>query len=429
MPNAIAQNLQRLATARNDIATAITDMGGTVTLGDGFEEFPADIRTILPTKVEHYSFKIDKSKTGSSDAIVYTGTTVGMMPAKMDFTKGEFDYGDWGNAFFMKGFYPCMLRYDGTEDYKLDPNDYSKKLDGTPSDVANVEYEGNAMIAFPTVWIKRSEDTNFNYYDVANYPLDSEYQAYAHTDAMGTILPKIYLPIYKGRIVDGKLRSLSGLNPQGSTTAQTEINTAVACGAGWSIWDFSTKEMLCDLLTLIGKNADSQATFGKGQESGYNAEDTTNHGKIFNGTLDDKGLWFGYNSSTSQVKVFGLEGLWGCRHDRELGLVLVDGVYMVKPIPPYNLTGAEYESCGQSPTSNNYVKTLMSTKYGSLPVTVSASGSSPFKDYFYQSQSSTRVAIRGGNCGDGAGCGYRYVYVNGAASFSYWSVGSSPVYK
>lgn len=42
----IAENLTRLTTARTDIADAIVAKGGTVTAGDGFEEFPADIATI-----------------------------------------------------------------------------------------------------------------------------------------------------------------------------------------------------------------------------------------------------------------------------------------------------------------------------------------------------------------------------------------------
>ena len=46
MPHTIAENLTRLTTARTDIADAIIAKGGTVTAGDGFEEFPADIATI-----------------------------------------------------------------------------------------------------------------------------------------------------------------------------------------------------------------------------------------------------------------------------------------------------------------------------------------------------------------------------------------------
>ena len=39
----ITQNLQKLIDAKNDIAEAITDKGGTVSQGDGFEDFPAEI--------------------------------------------------------------------------------------------------------------------------------------------------------------------------------------------------------------------------------------------------------------------------------------------------------------------------------------------------------------------------------------------------
>lgn len=42
----IATNLQRLVTAKSDIADAITAKGGTVNQGDGLEEFSADIATI-----------------------------------------------------------------------------------------------------------------------------------------------------------------------------------------------------------------------------------------------------------------------------------------------------------------------------------------------------------------------------------------------
>ena len=39
-----------------------------------------------------------------------------------------------------------------------------------------------------------------------------------------------------------------------------------------------------------------------------------------------------------------------------------------------------------------------------------------------------RVAIRGGNCNNGANCGFRYVNVNNTASNSNWNIGASPVF-
>lgn len=66
-------------------------------------------------------------------------------PASMNFETGTFSYGSWKkDEFFMPR--PCMLKYDGTVDYYLDPNDYSKKADGTASDMANTSYAGNAMM-------------------------------------------------------------------------------------------------------------------------------------------------------------------------------------------------------------------------------------------------------------------------------------------
>ncbi|MBQ2167693.1 MAG: hypothetical protein II449_00410 [Prevotella sp.] len=71
MPHTIAENLARLQVARTDIANAITAKGGTVTQGDGFEEFPADITTIptLPTGIE--VAKLTPENNNISDCDMY----------------------------------------------------------------------------------------------------------------------------------------------------------------------------------------------------------------------------------------------------------------------------------------------------------------------------------------------------------------------
>ena len=53
----IATNLQRLVTAKSDIADAITAKGGTVNQGDGFEEFPADIATIPEGGIDFFNVR------------------------------------------------------------------------------------------------------------------------------------------------------------------------------------------------------------------------------------------------------------------------------------------------------------------------------------------------------------------------------------
>lgn len=75
------------------------------------------------TKV--YGFHINSKESDPSKAVTYLLDAVGMTPAKMDYANSKFDYGSWKNAFFMPK--PCMLKSDGTVDYYLDQNDYSKR--------------------------------------------------------------------------------------------------------------------------------------------------------------------------------------------------------------------------------------------------------------------------------------------------------------
>lgn len=61
MPNTVAQNLQRLQAARTNIANAITNKGGTVPSGSGFEDFSNLISQIPTAQVdENVHLKISR---------------------------------------------------------------------------------------------------------------------------------------------------------------------------------------------------------------------------------------------------------------------------------------------------------------------------------------------------------------------------------
>ena len=127
-----------------------------------------------------YAFHIDGSEGNPSSKITYLKDALGMRPAAMDYTNNKFDYGSWEDAFFMPR--PCMVRFDGTVDYYLDPNDYSKKADGSASDVANTSYAGNAMMEWgrdgKKIWMKiqpDSGDANSATIYIADHQVDSTY--------------------------------------------------------------------------------------------------------------------------------------------------------------------------------------------------------------------------------------------------------------
>ena len=431
---------------------------------------PSKLEVSVHAKKIHYGFKIDKSIDNSENAVIYTHDAVTMTPAHMDFTNDRFDYGSWGNAFFVRDCYPVALNLDGTIAYRLDPDDYTKKTDGTASDIFyellsaapsdwstqwkqyytksgdeyvlndqgsaptfvtdtyykltyNSSFTGNFMTAFPKVWFYRHEDSQYNYIEISNYKLSDDWKCYAHINASGQEVDFIYLPLFKGVIKDSKLRSLPGQIPQGNTTATAEVDAATALGSRWQIWDHSSVELINDLLTLMSKSIDSQGRYGKGRELGYNSADTVTYGKLQTGTLIKSGKFHGFSSSYKEVKVFGIEGFWANRWDRLQGMLLVNNVWKIKMTPPYNFTGTDFVTLSNAevPTGNGYLSKVQTSEYGS--------STKYFKDYFYKTATDTRVAIRGGSCGDGGICGFRYVNVNNAASASNWHIGASPVYK
>ena len=443
-----------------------------------FDKMRASTLEVHAKKI-HYGFKIDKSNDNSEDAVIYTHDAVTMTPAHMDFTNDRFDYGSWGNAFFVRDCYPVALNLDGTIAYRLDPDDYTKKMDGTPSDIFyellatepsdwstqwkqyytksgdeyvlnsqssaptfatdtyykltySSSFTGNFMMAFPKVWFYRHEDSQYNYIEISNHRLSDDWKCYAHINASGQEVDFIYLPLFKGVIKDSKLRSLPGQIPQGNTTATDEVNAATALGSRWQIWDHSSAELINDLLTLMSKSIDSQGRFGQGRSSGYDPTDTVTYGKLQTGTLIKKGKFHGYSATTKEVKVFGIEGFWGNRWDRLQGMLLVNNVWQIKMTPPYNFTGTDFVTLSNAevPAVNEYLSKVQTSEYGSIPASITNGSSTKyFKDYFYKAATDTRVARRGGHCNYGGNAGFRYVNVGDAASNSAWHIGASPVYK
>lgn len=280
--------------------------------------------TLRPNVV--YGFHIDSSESDPEACVTYLEDAVGMTPAHMDYANSRFDYGSWEHAFFMPR--PCMLKYDGTVDYYLNPNDYTKKMDGTASDAANDAYGGNAMMEWGRdgrkIWYKIVPDTGDNTSAsvyISNYQVDSGYHAWSFINNSGQLSDHFYTAIYDAW-VDGnsRIRSISGKAPTTSMTAGTERASSQANNlTGSNIWDM---EVFCDyilislLLILMSKTLNSRSAFGAGRNSGSS--------KVTTGGLNTNGLFFGYNTNTSPVKIFGMENWYGQYHSRMLGFVTVN---------------------------------------------------------------------------------------------------------
>ena len=384
-----------------------------------------------------YGYRVNKNDSNPETRVEYLYDAVGMTPARMNYTTGQFDYGSWANAWFVAGNKPVALKFDGTVDYELNPNDYSKKADGTASDVTDSTYAGNFMASMPTVWIKRWEDGNYEYTAISNKQIAPDFYADAHDNGAGDINDVIYLPMFKGCILDSKMRSIAGVTPQGGTTGSAEKTAAEACGSGWQLWDWSKHELISDLLTLISRSTDSQSAFGQGDTNTYDSSDTTTYGKLNTGQhkVDDvwtlySGQFYGASDEKHHVRVFHIEDFWGNRWDRCLGIHLSSNEYVYKLVAPYLLEpDGTYTYSGLSAPANGYQKLQSIGRYGNLPKSTGGSETTYNGDYFYKETSEVRLGLFGGRCNHGTSCGSRGLNLNNPAAGYIWSIGGSPCFN
>lgn len=434
----VAYNLARLIDAKIDMENAILAKGGTVTTGDGLEEFPTDIASIPTQTTIVYGFHIDSTKSDPSQAVTYLEDAVGMTPAAMNYSTGVFNYGDWENAFFMPK--PCMLNSNGTVAYYLNPNDYTKKADGTASDIANTSFNGNAMMEWgrdgKKIWYKivpdSGDNTSASIY-IADSQVDNSYHAYNFIKSDGSYVDHFYTPIYNGSLISNKLRSISGQTIIGNKTADEEISYATANGSGWYTETWSDTELINVLLILLGKSLDTQTVFGCGNMSGSSY--------LITGTMNDKGLFWGKNASSSSdnsgVKVFGMENYWGNQYRRIAGLLYTRSRgYKVKyaygtsdgsTASTYSSSGTGYINTGIGANGSSGYLTKMNFSSGKmLHTTTSGSETTYYCDRtYYGSDSYTYYADRGGFRYDGRGCGAFCLFVSHQASAAYLSIGAS----
>ena len=386
-----------------------------------------------------YGFKLHQDESNPSDMITYIEDNRFFEPAHMDYTNDVFNYGDWGNAWFIKKLKPCMLKYDGTVDYELDKNDYTKKVDGSDSDISNETYDGNAMIGFPKVYWKIVDngDNTANVY-FSDKKVDEDFVCWSHIDNNGNEIDYCYMPMYNGSNVSSRLRSLSGKAPVTFQTATTEITYALANNLTsdvlWYTEVFSDRMLVNLLLLLIGKSTDTQTIFGTGNNNSYVS--TSNTGVKNTGTMNTKGLFWGNQDNVSGVKVFGMEHWWGNQWRRIAGWINDKGNQKVKmtygqsdgsTVNGYNTDGSGYINIGCTPsgTSGGYINKMTVTENGLIPTTASGSATTYYTDGLWFNNSQVDYAYVGGGSGSGSLVGALYAFLNFTVSYADWSGGAA----
>ena len=431
--------------------------------------------------------------------VTYLADAVGFEPAHMDYTNDKFIYGSWRNAFFMPK--PCMLQRNGDVEFYLDPENYDMREDGvTPSHVnhlGNVEtsatsanaytadqylvYDGalylvtadiaigdtiqdgvnvsevsdapnvedNAMIEWGQnnrrIWYKQvnENDGSVSIY-ISDQQMDSNYHAWSFFDAAANFKEHFYTPAYNGSLINGVLRSIGGVDYtklcQSKTGAQevtaAELNN-VGANKNWYTEVTSDMIVICHLLTLMGKSLNTSLTYGNGRTGQASAASSM----LGTGTMNDKGMFWGSNTGTYGVKIFGMENWWGNQYRRTAGLVLNNNKWYYKltrntndgsTAIDYNSDGTGYLTKNQTAPATNYIQEMFYTNDGAFygKSTNATVGNTMYQDYFYANASGARYLCRGGACSNSAAdCGAFYLLVNAAFSAAYWSFGASVSYR
>ena len=379
-------------------------------------------------KAVRYGIKISKSDSGKASRVTYIYDAVGMTPAVMNFSEGTFNYGSWGNVEFVKNNYPCMVKYDGTEDYKLSPNDYTKKEDGTTaSDVANTDYAGNAMAAFKGGWLCQYETETDEYIIWSNVKYDDGYNAYHRTAPDGVVREGFYRRIYKPALLNNVARSISGQQSMHSKNATQERTYIKANGEAWEHTSWWEWNYIIALLKIMAKTEDLQGAYGNGNMNGYVNDAAQHYGILTAGTLNDKGQFFGYNTNNQQVKVFHTEAMWGDQWERICHMICDKGVVKVQPYGDGNFTGAgfetvlDYKDLGITASASGYMRDTVMTKAGRFAKTFNGSSSTYTCDYGSINPTIVSVPLVGGSCGDGLACG-ACVNLGSTAGGAAWNI-------
>ena len=392
-----------------------------------------------------YGFHIDGSKSDPSEMVTYLEDAVGATPAHMNYTTGKFDYGSWADAFFMPR--PCILSQSGVVLKYLDPDDFSKDIDGNTVAINSGLVGANVMIEFPKIWYRvvpdYGDDTSASVY-IASEKLDDYYKDYAYIDYNGVHKRHFYMPAYNGSLVDGVLRSISGAQVMKTKNASQEVEYAKANGNGWYTEDAGEIMLINFLLILMGKSVDTKTVFGQGIHTN-GSEDVNDAFRT--GVHDTKGMFYGTNSGTvsssdysNAVKVFGIENYWGLQWRRYAGDINASGTRKIKlcwgtedgsTTSTYNYDGTGYVDIGATPsgTSGGYISQMKFNQTGMYSKVSSGTPTTYYCSGQWFSNDQTNYALRGGGSNAGSRVGAFYVTLTSAASTAEWHFGAAPSWK
>lgn len=377
----------------------------------------------------------------------------------------------------------CLLNADGTVNYYLDPNDWSKKADGTASDLSGAD--GNVMIEIPTFYRKVDNPSSGVYQHKISLSPVSGFQK----------IDKFYIGAYKAtvnRTGTTKMWSIQNndaeyrggnnnasldlldntqLGKPATLTSLTDFRSyarnIVADEYKWNVITWKHSMLLYELFfieyaTLNSQKAVASELTAEGYKQGGLGNGVTtvsssdwnnfsgyypiincgasnslgnNTGEV-NYTINN----FGGAGVDEVVKVNRYRGVenpfgdiweWCDGASINHGAITSDFYTCETPASFADGTDVNYTKRSELPLDAGYMQTANHDNYGIItPKTIGANSATYFCDYFYRSSlnSGWRAVLRGGPAYYGSIAGFAYLSSYRSGSFSLASIGARLCY-
>lgn len=300
-------------------------------------------KKVIPIDGVIYGVKIDTTNPSPEGALTYTDDAIGLVPARVN--NKVFSYGNWEDKFPFNQVKPCVLKL-GVVQYYLNPNDYTKKEDGTPSIITGTD--GDVMIEIPKIYWKFEKVGTDLFVRYSDVKIDSGYQCLAHT--RGTVeKDKLYIGAYLGsdtwRSISGKIPSMGSTANLGSLRNYFKVNTGYS---GYSSITHFQHLMLQILCTILFKDRDSKLALGLGQQN----SNLTNEYKS-TGLENKSGMYYGEATEIRKAKFMGIEDIWGKVNYWIDGLYIDSNWKLYTATDNFNSDGVGYTLQGSIPANVN----------------------------------------------------------------------------
>lgn len=330
--------------------------------------------------------------------------------------------------------------------YKLDKNDWSKKADGTPSNLTGTD--GDVMIKYPAFFIRVTRQENGKPRFEIDDTIPDEYGSngkpgfFVHPAfkmANGKIRPYFLDAAFEGKIIEGQLRSVSGVLPD---VNKTKANFIDAARQGRninfsieSIYRYWAQQLLMyvefgtlDMQTAIGKGI-SEMSLEEGLTTNPNARITgqTNSLGDRSGYLEVNGL----KNGKVPIRWRGKENPFGNIWKFICGFIQTDkGYYLTDEhskmdniakmtLIPKDLT---------SKLANGYITDMEFTQgweWTFIPKTTGGSNATYYCDYYWSHDpGEENITLAGGAWASGASCGVAFLGCADVASNAWAGIGA-----